>query len=129
MNDKNVSVEQLIGSSALQVCEDLGWQLHVITFADNKPGIELEKYSPGGEDYSFCVEADNFVQNVRETAWEYDADEHAELWVDSRGKNGVPASIRELLDDADAIGNMLQELADKLGEIPEEEEEDDEDED
>ena len=44
-------------------------------------------------------------------------DEHVELWVDSRGKNGVPGSIRELVKDAEAIDKMLQELADALAEV------------
>ena len=34
-----------------------------------------------------------------------------ELWVDGRGKNVVPATIRELLEDAEEIDGMLEELA------------------
>lgn len=34
-----------------------------------------------------------------------------ELWIEGRGKNGVPATARELVEDAEAIRDMLNELA------------------
>jgi hypothetical protein len=46
----------------------------------------------------------------------FDHDEHAEMWVEGRGKNGVPGTIRQLLDDAEAIDKMLQDLAAALAE-------------
>ena len=36
------------------------------------------------------------------------------MWVDGRGKNGVPSTIRELLVDAEAIQKHLTETADAL---------------
>lgn len=53
----------------------------------------------------------NFVKNVREYADGFDVDEHVELWIEGRGKNGVPATARELVEDAEAIRDMLNELA------------------
>ena len=47
----------------------------------------------------------------------FDVDEHVELWVNGRGKNGVPSRIRELVEDAEAIDKMLQELAAALAEV------------
>lgn len=48
---------------------------------------------------------------------DFDADEHAAMWIESRGERGIPSSIRTLIDDADAIKEMLKELADKLAEV------------
>lgn len=42
------------------------------------------------------------------------------MWVESRGKRGVPDSIRTLIDDADAIKEMAFELADALRKAEEE---------
>ena len=80
--------------------------------------VLFETHSPLGEDLPEEFEVDTvkeLVKEMRNRANGYDADEHAELWIDSRGQNGVPyCSIRDLLDDADAIGRMLKKLADVL---------------
>ena len=60
------------------------------------------------------------AEQVREYAYDFDPDEHAEMWVESRGKRGVPDSIRTLIDDADAIKEMAFELADALRKAEEE---------
>lgn len=61
------------------------------------------------------VEVENFPESVREYANNFDADEHAEMWIEARGRvNGVPNSIRELIEDAEEIQEMLNELADTL---------------
>lgn len=58
---------------------------------------------------------ENFLESVREYANDFDADEHAEMWIEARGRvNGVSDSIRTLIDDAEAIQKMLDELADAL---------------
>lgn len=77
--------------------------------------VELETYSPEGENFLMCVDVENFPESVREYANNFDADEHAEMWIEARGRvAGVPNSIRELIEDAEAIKEMLNELADTL---------------
>jgi hypothetical protein len=77
--------------------------------------VELETYSPAGENFLMCVEVENFPESVREYANDFDADEHTEMWIEARGRvAGVPNSIRELIEDAEAIKEMLNELADTL---------------
>ena len=63
------------------------------------------------------MEVENFPESVYEYAHDFDADEHAEMWLGHRGEGGCPSSVRELIDDADAIKEMLEELADKLIEV------------
>lgn len=79
---------------------------------------ELEFYSPCGEDVIETVWHDNtpegFVRGFRKCADEFDVDEHVELWVDSRGQNGVPATVRELLEDAESIKETLMSVASRL---------------
>lgn len=95
----------------IEICENLGWLVINCSGGD----FELEKLSPAGEDIVFDVSAEKFVENVREYADEFDVDDHVELWIAGRGKNGVPSTVRELLEDAEAIAAMLKELAEALG--------------
>lgn len=96
------------------ICESLDWYI-----ASEEDGyIELEKYSPAGEDFIMTVPAKSFVQEVQEYASDFDTDDHIEMWVEARhnGAQGVP-SIRVLVEDADAIQDMLDELAEALSTI------------
>ena len=96
----------------IDILEENDWS--VSSYTDDGR-VELQKYSPAGEDFSIIVEVEDFTESVREYANDFDADEHAEMWVEARGKvNGVPESIRELIDDAEEIQEMLNELADAL---------------
>ena len=79
--------------------------------------VELENWSPAGENIIVTLDGKDIVREMGRYSAGFDVDEHVELWVDSRGKNGVPGSIRELVKDAEAIDKMLQELADALAEV------------
>lgn len=94
-----------------EICERLDWSIT----EDSDGSIELEKYSPAGEDFIITVGAENFVNNVKEYAASFDQDEHIEMWISARrnGTCGVP-SARELVKDAEAIDAMLKELAEAL---------------
>lgn len=93
----------------LDVLEKHGWA--VSSYTDDGR-VELEKYSPAGEDFSICVGVENLPAEVREYAAGFDIDEHIEMWIGARrnGTSGVP-STRELVKDAEDIDKMLQELA------------------
>ena len=87
--------------------------------SDNRSYAEIEFTSDNGEDVVFTVDyATNdflsFIQGFRDCANDYDPDEHVEMWIPYRGKNGVPKSIRTLLDDADSIGDVLMKTAEEL---------------
>lgn len=93
-----------------RICENLDW-----TLREYEEDFELAKYSPAGEDFFFTVSKKNFLDDVINYAESFDADEHAEMWVENMHTvSGVPQSIRTLIDDADAIKEMLLELANKL---------------
>ena len=99
-----------MNKSFKKVCENLDW-----TVREYKEDIELAKYSPAGEDFFFSVSKNNFLTDVINYAEYFDADEHAEMWVENMHTvNRVPQSIRTLIDDADAIKEMLLELANQL---------------
>ena len=79
---------------------------------------EIEFFSPEGEDVIECIWYDGtdegFIKAFRENAEHFDPDEHAEIWVESRGKRGVPESIKDLIADAEWIKTTLLAVADEL---------------
>lgn len=79
---------------------------------------EIEFYSNAGEDVIETVWYDGtdegFIRAFRQLADDFDADEHAEMWIDGRGERGVSDSVRELIDDAEEIKETLLTVADEL---------------
>ena len=76
----------------------------------------MEKYSPAGEDFSMIIDFDmddpvhSFMDDLKEYSEDFDVDEHVEMWLPSRGKGGCPGSISELVENAEAIRDMIVEL-------------------
>lgn len=101
----------------VDVLEDLGWSID--SYIDDGR-VELQKYSPAGEDFSIVVDTENFPKAVREEAAYFDQDEHIEMWIMARrnGVGGVP-STRELVKDAEEIEKMLEELATAISAVEE----------
>lgn len=94
------------------IAESLDWRVHW-----GKDDVEFEKDSPEGEDFSFSVDCgswEELISGVAAYSADFDVDEHVELWIDRRGKGGVPSSVRALVEDAEAIDRMVRELASKL---------------
>ena len=93
------------------ICEKLDWRV-----TDTGDGnIELEKYSPAGEDFIITVGEERFVDNVKAYAASFDQEKHIAMWVEARrsGTRDVPSAFA-LVEDAKAIDKMLQELAQAL---------------
>ena len=85
---------------------------------NGKIPTELGFYTPAGEDFSFVIWHDGtregFIDKFYDFAQEFDADEHTAIWVPMRGKKGCPSSIAELVEDAEAIQNRLDETVGSL---------------
>ena len=98
----------------LDILEKREWS--VSSYTDDGR-VELEWYSPAGEDFLVCVEVENFPDEILEYSDDFDPDEHIEMLVEAKrnGLSGVPA-IRRLAIDAEAIEKELDELAFELQE-------------
>lgn len=73
-----------------------------------------------GQDICFdstTSDPEEFIKEFIEYADSYDVDEEVELYIDMRGKNGVPATVRELLDDCQEAKDTLMKIANKLKEV------------
>ena len=99
----------------IDVLEKLDWRVSGYT---NDGGVELEKYSPAGEDFTMCVSVKDFPGSVMEYYYDFDVDDHIEMWIEARrnGASGVP-NARTLVQDAEAIEEMLKTLAGALAGI------------
>ena len=104
----------------IDVGESLGWGINDISEAcTSNLGFELCQYSPAGEDFFFCAQADDvrgIVQDIVEYARYFDVDEHVKAVMNMRGA----PSLHVLIDDADDIAEMIQKLADALIDFEEE---------
>lgn len=112
---RNKELEEL-----LDMAED--WSYRIYSEEDGRAYVELETSSPAGEDFIMYIDFNqsepvtSFLDDLKEYYEAFDAEEHAEMYIESRGQNGVPGTIRELLDDADAIKEMIGDLWKELSE-------------
>lgn len=102
--------------------QELDWKFDVPEIEEGiEVEIEIENYSPEGENLVTTVYFDGTAKgliNALEEHWDsFDVDEHVELWIESRGKRGVPSSIKDLVKDAEAIEEMYKELYEAICEI------------
>ena len=103
----------MIEQKYIDAIESLGWS---ILGGPNDTGVEIRQASPAGENFSFYTDTADFPKGVIEYARCFDPDEHAAELIENRGKYGIPDSVRTLIDDADAIKEMLTQFADALEE-------------
>lgn len=92
-----------LSENLIAACESLGWTVR--EYDDGS--AELSQYSPAGEDFSFCIETENFAEEIRSYYEDFDPEEHAAMWY---GGRGAP-DLHILIEDADAIDSMLEDLA------------------
>ena len=114
-------IEKRLPKKVMDVLEACGWRLNSIEKQNGEYCAEIENWSPAGEDLPETIwyngTGKGFVEAVQEWASDYDADDHAEMLVEFRGQRGVPNSIRDLINDADAIGEMFDDLAENLSRV------------
>lgn len=109
----------------LDKAEELDWSYTVYEEPgqNNRMYVEMEKYSPAGEDFIMTIEfkeedqSESFLKDLSDYAENFDIDEHVEMWMPSRGKGGCPSTARELVEDAEAIAEMIKELYEELDNV------------
>ena len=109
----------------LSKAEEMGWNWDTYIEPDNRRTyVEIRKVSPAGEDFSMIIDfeekdqAKSFKENLQACYEDFNVDEHIEMWIEARhsGISGIP-STRELVEDAEAIENMILELCEALSQV------------
>lgn len=72
--------------------------------------VELEWWSPAGEDFLVCVNVENFPDEILDYSDDFDPDEHIEMWVEARanGRQDVPGARRLAKDAEDNYKQYLE---------------------
>ena len=110
-----------LDDKVIEIVENNGFIIREVEKQGNDFYVEINQGTPCGEDWWetiwFNGTNEGFIKAVRERYNIFDVDEEAEIWIENRGKNGVPNSIRALLRDAEWKEAALDKLADELEEL------------
>lgn len=111
----------MLNQQIIDVVEKNRFTIHNVEKQGKELYVELGRYTPCGEDWWetiwFDGTNDGFIEAVRDRYNNFDVDEEAEIWVECRGRNGVPSSIKALVEDAEWKESALGRLADELEEL------------
>lgn len=119
---KNISKEL---QRMLDKADEMDWSYTVYEEPGqkNRTYAEMEKHSPAGEDFIMIIDfdaenqAETFLKDLQEYADDFDVDDHVEMWLPKRGEGGCPSTVRELVEDAEAILEMIKELHEVLDKV------------
>ena len=100
------------------IIEKYGFSLGKITEQDGDYYVDLNQGTPAGEDWYVVIWFDgttkDFILKLRDYYTSFDVDEEVEPYISMRGKNGVPNSISELIEDEKWKEELLEDLSDDL---------------
>lgn len=86
-----------------------------LTSLKDEDCVVFQTYTPEGEDWAEEFYFDGTIQDLAKQVQlrveNFDVDEEAMLWIPNRGENGIPNSIRALVDDAEWKLQSLKFLA------------------
>ena len=103
-----------LSNTIAEILEYNGFNYNEIEEQNGKYYIELNNDTPEGEDWWVTIWFDgtdkSFVEAVEEITTNFDIDEEVEIWIPSRGQNGVPSSISALIHDAEWKLEQLESL-------------------
>lgn len=102
-----------VKEKVMDIADDLFWG----TTECDDGSIEFERRSPADEDFIFTIDGNDPVKEIQDYARDFDPEEHAEFWVRNRENSTSIPSIRVLMEDADDIKKMLNELAEAVSKM------------
>lgn len=111
-----------LNKKIVDVIENSGFNYDGVS-EDNGYSVRLYQSTPAGEDWGLIIWFDGsdngFIYAFRKYSESFNVDDEAEFWIESRGENGIPSSVRkitEILNDAEwkkeQLGLLLKDLED-----------------
>ncbi len=125
-----------LNENIVRILEDNGFYVGKPEYSNHHKEycIEINQSTNLGEDWWMTLWYDgtdeDFIQKFETMVEYFDPDEEAEIWIENRGKNGVPDSIRDILDDQvwklETLETTLKELNEEFRDYPDTDDEDEE---
>jgi hypothetical protein len=122
-----------LNENIVRVLEDNGFYVGKPDYSNQHKEycIEINQYTDLGEDWWMTLWYDgtdeDFIQKFETMVEYFDPDEEAEIYIEMRGKNGVPDSIRDILNDQEwkleTLRTTFKELKKEFEDFEEEESE------
>lgn len=107
-----------LSDQIVEILENNDFNVNEVDEQDGEYYVEIGQTTPEREDWWETIWFDgtdnDFVTAVSKVAVNFDVDEESEVWIESRGKRGVPNSIRALVEDAEWKKKTLQKLSREL---------------
>ena len=107
-----------LNKDIIEVLESNDIKVYDVCEQDGQFYIELEHYTPAGEDFVFLIWFDGTNEGFIDKFYEYyqcfDVDEEASIFIENRGNNGIPSSVRTILEDQEYKDKFLEKVSDKL---------------
>lgn len=101
----------------LNFANELGWCYYTSDKQEDEVCVELEKFSPMGQDFiaTLWFENDNeddFIDKLKDYWQNFDPDEETARWIDDMGHgiNGAPYNLQDVLIDMEDCKEMLRDL-------------------
>lgn len=104
-----------LSEEIIEAIEENGFRAEPVTEQDGRYYVEISQGTPLGEDWWTAIWFDGtdsgFAQGLYEYWQGFDVDDEVEPYIEMRGTNGVPSSVRELIEDAEWKRDTLGELS------------------
>jgi hypothetical protein len=125
-----------LNENIVRILEDNGFYVGEPEYSNhhNEYCIEINQSTDLGEDWWMTLWYDgtdeDFIQKFETMVDNFDPDEEAEVYIEMRGKNGVPNSIRDILEDQvwklETLKAALEDLNKEFEDYPDTDDEDEE---
>lgn len=101
----------------LNYANDLGWCCYTSDKREDEVCVELEKFSPMGQDFVVTLwfendNEDDFIDQLKAYWQDFDPDEETAQWIDGTGHGayGAPFKLQDVLIDMEDCKEMLRDL-------------------
>lgn len=78
---------------------------------------DFQWFTPAGEDFHLDIDTESPISDFMFQCENFDVNEHVKIWIESLGQKGVPNTVRELLEDGEAIEEKLLRDADNVSKL------------
>lgn len=101
----------------IEVAEQQGWTAYAKEDKADYVSIEFAQLSPRDQDFNFCIsgrKSDTYtlLEAIESFFKSFDVDHEAYLWIgeDGHGKRGAPYHIKDIVEDMEAVEEMIYQL-------------------